>query len=369
MPPDRQVKCQAAREVIDLLNQDPAVPVLHVGALVLDAWHQQWRRWGADASDDLHLLIRHDELGLFMDRMEQGGYSLVDRRPPAGTCMPLNRHAETPGILKRPVSPHAAYVHQSCIGQGGDPDLWVRFHTTTRHGALLLVDLQNWFSGYDQLATVSVMEDLHPATEVKRPPLWAMLLWQAAQVTSYAADCAITQDEVDKLHVIAAHMSGQEWDTALTNAEEYDQKHRTRVGYCVNTLHMDGQHLQYGVLYELRHALDALAAYGQTAGYQTDWAAVMARVQAGTGQFQRKIWGYAAARGGKYIPPDASRGTVGTVDFGIQEQIEQYGGYGYEDFESNGLVHTVISNAPPHGPWVGSTQAQVDDIFIRFGVP
>lgn len=360
MPPTtREEKCQAARAVIDLLNQNPAVPVLHVGGLALDEWHQDWRRWGTDGSDDLHLLIRHEDLDRFMDRMEGGEYSLAGYRPP-GTVARLNRQAETREILDHPVGPHAAYVHESFIGQSGDPDVWARFHTTTRHGTLMLLDLADWLNHSE---SAPVMEDLHPDTTVKRPPLWAMLLWQAAEVTSYAADCAITKDEVDNLHVIAAHMKRKEWDTARDTAEEYDGKYTRRVEYCVKTLNMKKAHLEYGVLYDLRYALEALAAYGHASGYQTNWADLMHRVQAGTGELPRRIWGYVDAKRGKYIPPRASRGVVGTADIGIREQIDNHGLDSYQDLETAGLVHTVISDAPPHGPWDRCKKEWVKDIF------
>ena len=65
----RDVKCAAARGVIEALE---GFAVLYVESFVLDEWHARWRRWGTQFSDDLQVLIPHEQLEGFMDRMEAG---------------------------------------------------------------------------------------------------------------------------------------------------------------------------------------------------------------------------------------------------------------------------------------------------------
>ncbi len=372
MPPDmREVKCEAARGVIEALN---AVEVLHVGGLAFDQWH----RWGTRRADDLQLLIRDEQLRAFRDAMESAEYRLVEYNPSTGLVSdaPPDVVRRT---LNRPTSPDVDYVHERYVGRIAEPELlWIRFHTTKRHGGLLLADLDNWFRGYGQLASVPVMEGPHPATEVKRPPLWAMLLWQAAEVTCAAADCAITEEDVDKLRLIAAEMSEDDWNSAEAGARRYDDEYLARIGRApaadmvaeyaqacqvpVGRLIGPDADLEYGVLYELRYALEALEAchpHATIPGSIMDLARTT-----GTGGRPRKIWGYPDPEWqDRYGLEGSGGGKLGRAQISIAEQIRRYAHLGGLGLFARRLVTTDIADAPPHGPWNQCTAQQLEDIF------
>jgi hypothetical protein len=380
----RELKCRAAREVIDALGGPEPVQVLHVGGLALD----KLRLWGTDFSDDLHLLVQDDRLGDFMDAMERGGYALAGYNHHAGHCVPLNRQAVENDIARMPASPEAAHVHKDYVGpppgsqrKMGQPDLWIRFHTTTRHGALLLSDLGGWFA---EAQTVRVMEGTNYATDVERPPLWALLLWQAAEVTGAAGEWGVTRDDVDALYTIA-RQADCDWDKVRANVKQYDHEYSRRMGLDVvkdlmkrykRLLDIDDSVLrqaehEYGPRYELGHALKALKDYGGDYAASVDeetWTAV----EGVTTERPRKIWAYPDVVHGHSIPPSGSRGGrlgVAQPGFGIYEQIQEHGGTDFDYLIRRGLVKLLIPapgqsrDAPPHGPWHDCKKTDMDKIF------
>jgi hypothetical protein len=371
----REVKCQAARGVIDTLKGAKDVEVLYLESFVLD----RWLPWGTQFSDDLQVLIQHGKIDRFMDAMEEGRYlpALYDQQ--AGGCRTLTREEATKAVLEIPVSPEPFYVHRDWMSETGQPDLLVRFHTTTRHARLMLAHLDDWFRERDRKRDRStVMGGTAYETEVDRPPLWAMMLWQAGEIVNHASDCVITKEEVDKLHLVAAHQIDDDWDKVLAKAERYGHEYDERIkcpaaskllehyGECLRIDAAKAQRAEtkYGALYDLSHAIKALIDYGQPYSI-----AVPRRVWEYFGRFMeerpRKLWWYPG--GQEDVPLPEARGRLGIAkpDFGIHAQIEEHPGADFDYLLRHQLVESepLISNAPPHGPWFYSKEAEVEAIL------
>ena len=360
----RDVKCEAAHEVIKALE---TVDVLYLDSFVLD----QWRPWGTQFSDDLQVLVEDEQIDKLMAAMQAGGYVPFDRR--GGRCRPLTREQAKRAVLKLPASPEPFYVHSSLAKETCEPDLLVRFHTTKRHGRLMLADLQGWFAAKGRS---TVMVDTDYATKVDRPPLWGMMLWQAGEMMNHASDCAITKEEVDKLHAVAQHLAPGDWPSVLDSARQYSKEYDDRIkcraaselledyrrGLGVNKADLQKAEREYGALYELSHAIRALVDYG---GPYRD--VVPADVREDLAQFTeerpRKLWGYAGGR--EDVPPPGARGMLGIAkpEFGIHAQIEKHPGADFDYLLRHGLVTRVIPNAPPHGPWAQCTARRMRSIL------
>jgi hypothetical protein len=370
----RVVKCRAAAAVIDVL-QRRKVEALYISSLALDPWLP----WGTKNSDDLQVLIPHDQLDPFMAAMNRGGYVLAF--PKGGKCVPANAgQAKTAksSILSMPASPEASYVHKSCIGR--QPDLWITFHTTKRHGRLMLVDLTEWLQ-YKYKRQAQVMKGTKFARTVYLPPLWAMLLWQAAEVTCAASECAITRYDVKKLSVITGHLAAGDWPLVLNKAQQYDAEYRRRLSCAAATQLMQRYQqvlgispgdlrtaeFQYGALHELSHALKAVTDYGGTVDPN-----VWAFLGSVTTQQPRNLWAYPGVVRADSVPDPGSAGGrlgIARADFGIHEQIEHYSGADFDYLLDHGLIERLLipagrgTTAPPHGPWASCTQADLNAII------
>jgi hypothetical protein len=368
----REVKCAAARGVVEALQ---GFDVLYVESFVLD----RWLPWATRLSDDLQVLIRDAQIDEFMDRMEARGYqpALYDQQ--AGGCRTLSRPEATERVLKMPVSPEPFYVHPDWVSETGEPDLLVRFHTTRRHGRLLLADLDEWFAERDGERDWSmVMGCTDHETVVHRPPLWAMMLWQTGEMMNHASDCAIPREEVDKLWVVAAQQIRADWVLVLARAEQYGADYDRRIGSeaADQLLNAYGGDLgitdkqlrraerQYGALYELAHAIKALTDYGgryrASVPHDVQEDGDLDRVRQ---ERPRKLWGYPG--GQEDVPEPEVLGRLGLAleAFGIHSQVEEHTGADFDYLLRHGLVELLISNAPPHGPWARSTPGLVDRIF------
>jgi hypothetical protein len=378
----RSVKCEAAAEVIGVL-QRAGVDVLYLEGFALD----EWRPWGTQLSDDLQVFIPHGQIDAFMAAMRGEGYlpALYDQQ--AGGCRDLDPEQAKRAVLKMPVSPEPFYVHPDWIREGGEPDLLVRFHTTKRHGRLLLADLQEWFR---QPNECEVMGGTEHAVRVNRPPRWAMLLWQAGEVMNHASDCAITRGEVDKLHVVAAQQPDPDrhpdweplnWGQVLDKAREYSTDYNRRItcpaatelleDYRGNLGIGDPALLQraegeYGALYELNHALKALIDDPERyrdAVPDDAWRRVQEAVEELALDRPRKLWGYPG--GQENVPGPGVLGRLGLAseEFGIHQQIEEHAGADFGYLLRHRLVRPLISNAPPHGPWACCSGRRLNMIF------
>jgi hypothetical protein len=111
--------------------------------------------------------------------------------------------------------------------------------------------------------------------------------------------------------------------------------------------------LDYGALYDLRYALEALqACYPGTVVPDC----VTEAVRQGTGVRPRKLWHYSVAPGG---------GELGTAaaQLGIGDQIGKHSALTWDDLKSQGLVSVGICGAPPQGYWHDLTKQEFGDIF------
>ena len=371
MPADmRQVKCAMARGVVDVLRR-AKVDVLYVGDVALDSWQP----WGMTLSDDLQLLIRHEQLDPFMQAMDQGGYVPAMYDPQAGRCRPLDPQQAKRALLKIPVTPEPFYVERRWASESGEPDLLIRFHTTRLHGRLLLADLTQWFDDSQQC---QVMGGTQQATEVRRPPLWAMMLWQAGELMNHASDCAITKDEVDKLHLIA-QQPDLNWSQVRSKAEqytaEYDNRmnsaaarelledYRESLGIGLDDLEkLDKAERQYGALYELGHSLRALRDYGGEYAASVDQQ-VWSAAEPVTAQRPRKLWGYPG--GQEDVPGPCALGRLGLAEaaFGIHQQIEEHADADFDYLVYHGLATVLLQGCPPHGPWAHCTARRLREIL------
>jgi hypothetical protein len=366
----RDVKCKAAADVVKALE---GLEVLCVGGLAVEAVDPQVQ-WGTQPSDELDLLIRRKDLDDFMAAMEQGGYRLAKYEPQSGKCVPVGSGQVTSTILRMPVSPEHSYAPSSCINQPGEPDLWINFHTTTRHGRLMLVDLAEWFAGKKK---VQVMAGPNFNLTVYRPPRWAVLLWQAAEVTCKAAEQSIARHDVDRLRALAGAQGGN-WTGVLDKAKEYEKKYRERVrlpaaekrfkayqaSLKIDDKDMDIAERQYGALYELSHALRAVK--------DTVDPGVWAELQSITSDQPRKLWAYPDVVGSHPVPPPRSTGGklgIARDDFGIHEQIQyctSHPNAKFDDLIGRLLIpaKTGRPTAPPHGPWARFTKADMASIGL-----
>jgi hypothetical protein len=363
--------------------------VLYVESFVLDEWHAEWRHWGTQPSDDLQVLIRDAQIDEFMRTMAAAEYLPAMFDPGTGQCKPMAPGLAKQAVLRLPVSPEPFYVHPSWLSPTGEPVLLVRFHTTRRHGRLLLADLEEWFGQKEECA---VMGDTAYATEVYRPPLWAMMLWQAGEIMNHASDFFINHDEVEKLGVVAVHQTDwaqvvakasrycHEYDerinrpTARRLLADYKQRIGSTLGVSISEDDLQRSEREYGALYELSHAIRALIDYGRP--YR---AAVpdglWERLEPFTEHRPRKLWWYEG--GQEDVPPQTTLGRLGIAvpAFGIHAQVTSHPSDNFGALLRQGLIELAISNAPPdqpwappHGPWSGRTQAEVDAI-LSFPVP
>jgi hypothetical protein len=352
------VKYPAAREVIEVLKRAD-LRVLHVGS---PAW-DPWRPAGVYYFDDLDLLIRDADLAAFRTAIESAGYRLILDDPEAMEA------SEAPGdlvdeMLLRPTGPYVCYSREV----KWPSDLWISFRTTRRHGRLILVDLEDWFAAGEG-DTVTVMKD----TQIERAPIWGLLLWQASDVTSKAADCCITKDHVDKLRLIAAQPQ-VDWDRVLSTAQKYDAEYLARAARVADMSRALARHCRVdpallvepnasfgaGILYETRYAFEAVEDFYPGTIPQS----VLQGVRTGTGQRSRKIWGYADLDYSvRYGMPQAPAGVAGEAPFTIRQQIEQYGDLSGADFFTQNIVTPAISNLPPFGKWTFCEPDTLDRLF------
>jgi len=364
----RSVKCEAAAEVIGVL-QRAEVAVLYLEGFALDAQLQL----GTHFSDELQLLIQHGQLDDFMGAMGAGGYVPALYDPQAGRCRPLDPQQARRAVLKIPVSPEPFYVGQRWASESGEPDLLIRFHTTKRHGRLLLADLGDWFV---KPQPVTVMADTAQATQVDRPPLWAMMLWQVGEVMNHASDCAIAKDELEKLYLVAQQQQQSDWGEVLRRARQYSADYDSRINSAaarelledyrdslgISEQDLDQAERQYGALYELAHGLKALWDYEGSYRAAVD-EGVWAAVRQITEDRPRKLWGYPG--GQEDVPGPCTLGRLGVADgaFGIKQQIEEHSGADFDYLVYHRLARVLLRGCPPHGPWANCTARRLNMIF------
>lgn len=367
----RTIKYPAAREVIDLLANE-GIDVRHLDGLALDSWRPAGFHSYFNCLD---LLLRESDYPRFHDVMQQHCYRMMLDRPGLHYAEPVAPyiHPPAPGDPASPSSPGPAYARQVQY----PPELWVRFHTTWRHGVLLLADLAEWF---DDPETDSVMDN---SKDIKRPPLWAMILWHAGQVTGAAAECSITRENGLGLYAMIKQPGpgGLDWRDLLDRAIAYDSQYRTRValppvdGWITNYATIDGElngevyeaERSYGALYDLRHALEAVTAFDSEA--VPAW--VLDEVSGtGTGTARRKLFSYTGVDKGDQVAPPGSVGCLGLAraDFTIVEQIrvfERDPNTTWAELTQGAhpRVQEIRTEAPPHGPWHDCTEADLAAIF------
>jgi len=350
MPMTFQQIADLANNVVAALGRHGVLP-LHVGSLAFLPWRPPG---GLYAFDDLQLLVKDTDLPAVHTAMSQH-YRLVTWDRAARRPVPA-----PPGAIGQasPRSPAWAYSDLA------PPDpLWIQFHTTWRHGPLLLVNLDHWFDP-GMRDPIPVVPPLGPAD---RPLPWALLLWQASMVTICASDCALSlPGELDKLRALATDVLANPGATnqVAARAPAYDQEYLCRLNRFSDPIldYANGQginpalliappgavgaaDLDYGVLYDLRHAMDALAhRYG--VGLP---AAVIAAIGTGTGVRPRKIWD--------------DTGRLGTAGFSVHHQLTTYPGLSASALLNAGHAHTAAAGLPLRGYWSLCTPADLARIM------
>jgi hypothetical protein len=357
--------------VVSRLQGLSPYPALHVSSLALNLAPAQF--------DDLHVLVHEDCVipppHTFYQAMDHppGGLHLMTWLPSAQATL-----LAPAGLPPRPLplTPNLGYSDWV----GAPCAVWIQFYTNWRHGALLLVDLAEWFDPANrEEIEVSV---LGPGVKIWRPRPWALLLWQASLVTNCAADVAdpaVIRAELDKLSTIANMMSPTDWTTATARAQAYDEQYLSRLDgfHTAGTVITDyatarglpdatrlvaspptsanvaGADLDYGVLYDLRYALEALEAYHPG----TVDPAMLAAVQGGTGVRPRQLWNYPTTAGNVGEVAFASAG------FGIWDQVNLLPPQTWRDLQTSGRITVQLSGLPPEGYWSGLTQSQFATVF------
>jgi hypothetical protein len=253
--------------------------------------------------------------------------------------------------------------------------VWVQFYTAWRHGPLLLVDLTDWLPPRRE---PEVVHASIVGRDIKAPPVWALLLWEASFITVEAAsryDHETLRSELAKLYEVALQIGGTSggWDDLLARALGYDSEYLTRLerirsrieayadAHCVSRDRLiaatprtqdtiAAADLDYGVLHDLRYALEALGAYYPGVVPSS----VLAALQQGTGARPRKVWHY-----------DEEGGHLGLAapEFRICDQIERYEDLTWGQLQSFGLVSVEIRRVPPWGYWQGLSPGEFADIF------
>lgn len=366
----REVKCKEAAQVMKALK---GLDVLCVGGLAVEAVDPKVQ-WGTHEADELDLLIHHTDVDAFMTAMEDGGYVLAEYDGGKWKTIPKGQVASA--IRRMPVSPEYNYAPKSCTGKPEEPHLWIAFHTTTRHGRLMLADLAEWFEGKEKY-------DGDFGLTVYRPPQWAVLLWQAAEVVCKAAEQSIARFDIDRMRALAGAQSDT-WDDVLDKAAAYEVRYRQlldlpaakkrfdtyreRLG--LSDTDMEEAERRYDARYELSHALRAV----KDAVPSEIWEKLAPVIS----DRPRKVWGYPGVKGSRPVySPESSGGELGIAreDFGIEEQLkycEANPNATYCDLVKSKLVATLIPSAskpdgptaPPHGPWQKFTPDDMKDMGL-----
>jgi len=353
-----KIRYPLARKVIGVLKS-AGVRALHVGSPVFDPW----RPPGVYFFGDLDLLIQESDLAAFRNAMEGAGYRFVMDNPHemASTIAPDDVVERMLTTTAGPGADYADPAHLPAVW------FWTSFQTTWRHGTLTLADLGHWFDPGES-DVITVMGD----TEIERPPIWGLLLWQAAVVNTKAAG-HIYMKEVDRLHMIASRPQ-VDWDQALSVAQRYEtefQIRNARLWALVDAeLRKQGLEPQpqtpldvelgLGVLYDMRYAFEALEDFYPGTVPQS----FLQGVRTGSGLLRRKIIGYRDSRWvARYGLEGANTGMGGFASFSIREQIEKYPDLRGTDFFDQGIVTPVITDLPPHGLPVKMTEKMIQQIF------
>jgi hypothetical protein len=292
--------------------------------------------------------------------------------PRAGRCRPLEPQQAKDAVLKIPVSPEPFYVGQRWASETGEPDLLIRFHTTKRHGRLMLADLGEWFGEREQSM---VMAGSDQQVSVDRPRPWAMMLWQVGEVMNHASDCAVTKEEMEKLYLVAQQQQS-DWGEVLRRARQYSADYDSRINSAaargllecyresldISEEELEKAERQYGALYELAHGLRGLWDYEDSYRAAVD-EGVSAAVREITEERPRKLWGYPG--GQEDVPGPCTLGRLGVADgaFGIKQQIEEHSGADFDYLVYHRLVRVLLRGCPPHGPWANCTARRLNMIF------
>jgi hypothetical protein len=347
----REEKCKEAVRVLEALGD---LEVLCVGSLAVEAVDPSMK-WGTQHVDELDLLIHHKDLEKFMDAMDSGGYGLAEYDD--GKWKNIGKGQVTSAVSKMPVSPEYNYAPKSCIGKPEEPHLWIACHTTTRHGRLMLVDLAEWFDGKKKYQGDFDLT-------VYRPPRWAVLLWQAAEVTCDASEQSIARHDIDRLRALAG-AQGSKWADVLKKAKEYEAEYRERLSRSVvekrfeayqmrlklDDKDMDIAERQYDARYELSHALKPV----KDAVPPDVWA----ELEPITSCRPRKLWAYPGVKGNRPVfPPDLAEGRLGIAKhgFGIKEQLSNPDAT-FDELVNSGDIEELIPSersgpkALAPGPW------------------
>jgi len=348
------VKYPASRAFINMLRE-AGIRALHVDSLARDAW----RAPDIHYFNDVEVMIRENDLPLFLQTMRSGGYRFILDDPQKATAVEAQPEVVS-RMLTKPESPNISLS----LDVKWPSDLWVNFHTTWRHGRIRFVDLQQWFDN-EETETVTVMGD----ARIERAPIWGMLLWEACYVTEWAYDCNTekTKSHIEKLHLIASQRE-IDWEKALKMAQEYDDEYLVRIGRVDDLLRdfarrcgipHDPDKLGAGILHNVRYGLEALAEYHP--GTVPD--SVLEGIREGTGQRPRKIWGHPDPEWGNRYGLSEDAGMVGIAPFSIHTQLEEYGELSAEDFFSRGIVDVAMTSKHPYGPWENCTEDTLKRIF------
>lgn len=354
----RTVKYPLAREVIDLLAQQ-GVSVRHLGGPALDSWRPPHFCYHFNCLD---LLVREEDYTRFQQVMQDGGYRLIVDRPDTWQVVEMDH------VPPSPAGPGPSYSRAVRFPS----DLWIRFHTTWRHSVLLLADLAEWFG--PGCETVPVMEG---SRTIERPPKWAMMLWYAGQLTAAAASFAVSREDGANLYAIVRSFSDADWHTALDKADRYDHEYTERVrrspadgwirAYAAGSRQVEAAERSYGALYDLRHALEAVALYDESA--VPGWVLDHVR-RTGTGAADRKVYWYPDVHRGDQVAPPGSEGSLGIArpGFTIAQQLLRFEAnpdLTWADLTGppNAVVQEIRTGAPPHGPWAGCEEDDLPVIF------
>ena len=359
----RDVVCEIVGEVVNALQQ-ARIPALYVGRLTPAS---QGPAIPIRTLHSLDLLIREEDLDRFHTAMEgcDPHPLMLVREDPV-----KHETTEVPWPLDpSPANPGGTYARNLEY----PADLLIRFYTTWRHGHLVLVDLGEWFDGYDDLSSAS-FAGCPNAGSLKIPPMWAMLLWHCGLAAGYAADLSIDEEALNHIRSIAGQLAGGDWNTVGQKAAEYEEAHylarinRQPAQGMIEAYTSDealrAAEREYGARYEARHVLESLSA--SPAGPLVP-AEVLDELRTGTGLALRKAWEYTGVYRGDPVAEPSSQGKVGTAveSFTIRDQIRVCAdpNVGFDDLLARRHVNQLTDAAPPHGPWHGCTQAQLQAIF------
>jgi hypothetical protein len=209
-------------------------------------------------------------------------------------------------------------------------------------------------------------------TEIERPPIWGLLLYQACELTVSGAGYP-TMKEVDRLHMVASQPQ-LDWDRVLTLAHQYENEYQVRNARLWElqeaALRAQGveppphttldDELGLGMLYDMRYALETLEDFYPGTVPQS----VLQGVKTGSGLLPRKIFGYRdAAWAARYGLEGANTGMGGFASFSIREQIEKHSNLRGVDFFDAGIVTAVVIDQSPSAWYVPMTEEMIQQIF------